>query len=283
MKKEEFFNILSKRLSVIEENELNDILSEYKQHIEFKMQSGVDEETAIADFGNIDRLVEDILSAYHVRNDYDNKKSKNFYSEKSKNIFDNFMIGVKSICKNISMYINSLLKVVVNFSKKLTNKILSIFNKDTDKNIQNCDKENDLKKSTSTSKTKPNSIFFKIGSKLNRLFHFMGVAIMRTLLLFYNIFVDLVGFITGIFALISILLFGTSLVLLFQNFPFVGVSIVLLGLSMTLTALTLLIFTFAIKKIEQNDIQESTNNSETSENNEFYGTTENVQEEIKNA
>ena len=48
MTKNEFFQKLEARLNILNEQERNDILSEYRSHIEFKMQDGKTEEEAIA-------------------------------------------------------------------------------------------------------------------------------------------------------------------------------------------------------------------------------------------
>lgn len=66
MKKDEFLSILEKRLQIINEKERRDIIDEYRMHIEMKMQEGKSEEEAIADFGDIDELVEEILDAYSI-------------------------------------------------------------------------------------------------------------------------------------------------------------------------------------------------------------------------
>jgi len=61
---------LEQALSVLQADEIKDILSEYEQHIDMKVKSGLSEEEAIADFGSLSELTADILSAYHVRADY---------------------------------------------------------------------------------------------------------------------------------------------------------------------------------------------------------------------
>lgn len=70
MNKEEFLRILRERLSILDDREMEDILSEYEQHIDMKTAGAMTEEEAIADFGNVDDLAADILEAYHVRSDY---------------------------------------------------------------------------------------------------------------------------------------------------------------------------------------------------------------------
>ena len=70
MDKNTFMRELERSLSVLQESELRDILSEYEQHIDMKVKSGLSEEEAIADFGSLPELTAEILEAYHVRADY---------------------------------------------------------------------------------------------------------------------------------------------------------------------------------------------------------------------
>lgn len=70
MGKKEFLSELEKSLSVLQEDELKDIISEYEQHIDIKVEKGLTEEEAIADFGSLQELTGEILEAYHVRADY---------------------------------------------------------------------------------------------------------------------------------------------------------------------------------------------------------------------
>lgn len=66
MRKDEFLNILDRKLQVINEKERRDIIDEYRTHIEMKMEEGKSEEEAIEDFGDIDELVDEILDAYKI-------------------------------------------------------------------------------------------------------------------------------------------------------------------------------------------------------------------------
>ena len=50
--KKEFLNFLDKRLSILKEEEKNEVLNEYSQHIDMKVQEGQSEEDAIKNFGN---------------------------------------------------------------------------------------------------------------------------------------------------------------------------------------------------------------------------------------
>jgi len=78
MDKKTFINELKTALSVLQEDELNDIINEYEQHIDMKMKNGLSEDEAIADFGSLSELTADILEAYHVRADYAGGRKKAF-------------------------------------------------------------------------------------------------------------------------------------------------------------------------------------------------------------
>lgn len=74
MDKSTFMGELRESLAVLNEEELQDILNEYEQHIDMKIKSGLTEEAAIADFGSVTELSAEILEAYHVRADYAAKR-----------------------------------------------------------------------------------------------------------------------------------------------------------------------------------------------------------------
>lgn len=109
MDKREFISELEQALSVLQEEELRDILDEYEQHIDMKVESGLTESEAIEDFGSLTQLTAEILEAYHVRADYaagpkakgstekrDKLAEENERSGNGKSVLEN---GA-SICKN---------------------------------------------------------------------------------------------------------------------------------------------------------------------------------------
>ena len=101
MNKKEFLDVMEKRLSMLEAQEREDMLSEYAQHIELKMQSGMSEKEAIDDFGDIDSLIAEILETYHIDPSYGGKAKKSAAEgigkkasgviNRSKQSFSNFM------------------------------------------------------------------------------------------------------------------------------------------------------------------------------------------------
>lgn len=67
MKKEEFLNKLRKKLNVLEDKEIEDIISEYEGYIEEKVSRGLTEEEAVKELGDINEIVNDLLAAYKVK------------------------------------------------------------------------------------------------------------------------------------------------------------------------------------------------------------------------
>lgn len=67
MKKTEFLSELKKHISLLEDDEQQDIIDEYSQHIDNKVSKGMTEDEAIEDFGPFDQLMEELLGAYHVK------------------------------------------------------------------------------------------------------------------------------------------------------------------------------------------------------------------------
>lgn len=70
MDKTGFLKELKRYLVVLNEGEQKDILDEYSQHIDMKMERGMSEAEAIRDFGDIEELASEILEAYHVNPQY---------------------------------------------------------------------------------------------------------------------------------------------------------------------------------------------------------------------
>ncbi len=69
MDRQSFLDELRSHLQVLQDEEQEDILDEYLQHIEMKIKDGLKEEEAIKDFGPVGELAAEILEAYHVKPD----------------------------------------------------------------------------------------------------------------------------------------------------------------------------------------------------------------------
>lgn len=86
MNREEFLHSLEDRLQVLNKQEREDILSEYRQHIELRIGSGLSEEAAIQDFGNLDDLAVEILDAYNVNPEYGRKRHVRLFGGSSNTV-----------------------------------------------------------------------------------------------------------------------------------------------------------------------------------------------------
>ena len=74
MNKKTFLKKLKDRLSILDEKEVNDIISEYSDIMDEKVKNGVTVTDAINDFGDIDTLSAEILKAYKINSKYHEKK-----------------------------------------------------------------------------------------------------------------------------------------------------------------------------------------------------------------
>ena len=76
MNKNEFLEELNRHLLILEDEEQQDILEEYSQHIDMKVESGLSEDEAIRDFGSVKELAAQILEAYHVKAEFSGDAAK---------------------------------------------------------------------------------------------------------------------------------------------------------------------------------------------------------------
>ena len=61
MNKEEFLTKLRKKLDVLEDKEIEDIISEYEGYIEEKKSRGLTEEEAVKELGDLNEISSDLL------------------------------------------------------------------------------------------------------------------------------------------------------------------------------------------------------------------------------
>lgn len=102
MNKNEFLEELRKRLNILNTEEKEDIINEYRDTIEEKVKNGKSEEEAVTDFGNIDDLVKEILSAYKINPDYDKGTSA------SKSFNDAIKTGASKLASFTDNVVNNI-------------------------------------------------------------------------------------------------------------------------------------------------------------------------------
>lgn len=122
MNKDSFIKSLGERLDILNQKEKNDILNEYRQHIENKIDEGFSEEDAVKNLGSVEDISREILEAYSVDPDY-------FKKNKRINLSDEINDGVEKIKKKIKdVNIDSVKGIVSKDNKNsILSKIISIF------------------------------------------------------------------------------------------------------------------------------------------------------------
>lgn len=107
MNKKEFTKLLERKLKILDENEVKDIINEYKDTIDEKVKHGQSEEDAVKDFGDIDELAKEILKAYKVNPKYDE--------------IDEELINVKEMAGDFEDWVKRSSKKMAQVSKGLYN------------------------------------------------------------------------------------------------------------------------------------------------------------------
>jgi len=104
MTKRTFLKKLEDALEILREDERQDIINEYKDHIKQKMKDGATEAEAIKSFGEFDTIVEEILEAYKINNNYKQD--------------DEFTSFIKSIDHYVNLAVDKVKEVFNNIDTK---------------------------------------------------------------------------------------------------------------------------------------------------------------------
>ena len=89
MKKQQFLSQLRQKLDVLEDKEIEDIISEYAGYIEEKVNRGLTEEEAVKELGDINEIANDLLQAYKVKPKESNYLNR--FINKVSQMFDYFL------------------------------------------------------------------------------------------------------------------------------------------------------------------------------------------------
>ena len=225
MNKKEFLDVMEKRLSMLEAQEREDMLLEYAQHIELKMQSGMSEKEAIDDFGDIDSLIAEILEAYHIDPSYGGKAKKS---------------AAEGIGKKASGVINRSKQSFSNFMEQ-----------QKEKQEQRMEQKREEDKDRPPRwKRKEGSGFEKgegrkmVETALQKILFVLKVAFVFCV----KACLVLVMLPAAVLTLFSLFGFGTLVVLLMQGYPLAGVTLVMLGCILGFGAVTLFVLTFIMSR-----------------------------------
>lgn len=106
MSQDKFFKELEKRLEILSEEERNDIINEYKDTLHEKIKHGETEEKAIEDFGPMDELVKEILSAYKINPNYTKEGDK--LKKASSDLGNSLNRFIKTCSESISQFLRQM-------------------------------------------------------------------------------------------------------------------------------------------------------------------------------
>lgn len=243
MDKKEFLAELKRCLKILDENEQRDILDEYTQHIDMKMQSGMSEDEAISDFGDIKQLAGDILEAYHVNPGYEGQKKVSLDKVKKD--------GVR-VCAGVGAFIKGAWRGIVSAFGSLGRQLIKFCETAGQKTRQGLGSWSSWFKTH----TKGFSLIRKQKTAKKRGFggmvlDFLGAAgrgfwsiCGYCILALWNMVICLIGGISGLLALMAVFLLGILAVLLIAGYPLVGFVLATLGIVICTTSFTMIIFSF---------------------------------------
>lgn len=247
MNKNEFLKELKKHLTILEDGEQNDILEEYSQHIGMKISSGLSEEEAIRDFGNIKELAAQILEAYHVNPEYRKKRQEDI-AEEGKKIWH----SVKEFTRKISGGVKRFFKAVFLKFKGACAR-LKRFIKTSPKPVkkekavasgyepETCG--NPWKK---PAKSRFSGFLSAAGRVLSRCFRFLWRGILLCAGWAWNLAVALIAAMSGICTLSLLFFLAVLLVWLTQGYPLMGPVLICLGGVICFGSLTVLMATLIL-------------------------------------
>lgn len=278
MNKETFLQELRTHLQILEEREQQDILDEYTQHIDMKMQKGLSEEEAIRDFGSVRELAAEILGAYHVNPEYEQKKSWGkkpdltkaategkkawgsvwgFFRGKAAALGRGVWKGVSGIGRKIKSFGRWLTGL---FRRKSGKKELQDMTEQPaelqaaeDTQMQEGEAEiivqkKELLEEENKKGMRAGSVLRGVGRGFQALGRGLFSLIRWCLRLIWNAFWLCASLLTGIGALLLLFGFGTLVILLLQGYPLAGIVLICLGGMLCCGTMAVLCFSFLRRK-----------------------------------
>ena len=262
MDKAEFLKELEKHLAILNESEQKDIMDEYAQHIDMKMERGMSESEAIGDFGDIRELAVEILEAYHVNPQYGVKKKgklavpdehavkelKVKSAHAGKWVWD----LVTGFFGRIKRGIGKLFLLISRpFSNRHNNQ------KESEKSVQH----KNIEKQLAQKRKAAGKIVEGAGNGMRRFFSVILYLIQTCVRWFWNGCMIFIVLLTGFSTLFAIFGLGVLVVLLAQGYPLAGFTIgclgaTMIGLGVTALAVSLIRMKKQPKKLEEIVVQE---------------------------
>ena len=264
MNKSEFLNELENRIRVLEKNEISDILGEYSQHIDMRVQSGLSESEAIKDFGSIEELTAEILEAYHVNPEYEREadikepNNENRGIKKRKNFAS--VVGIFAVIwKGIKQCFGALVNAVKNLFGKMKALLKKMF-----KPIQKENKREQfgLPEPERDTKQKMRSV----GIQYKRAKGLCKGVVQKLLRVCFILIVLLCLLPVAALGIFSVFAVGLTIVFLIQGYPVIGIFMILLGLSVCSISVSGLLVSLVTKdKKNEIEVRDTEDDDETEE------------------
>lgn len=244
MNKEIFLKELREYLRILEDREQEDILEEYAQHIDMKMQKGLSEEEAIQDFGPIDELASQILEAYHVKTQFQKEKKSVNFSNPAGKVKEAFVwFGRK--CRAFAGW------------------LMKPFRREKTKTDGNTEDKQIRERETKEMGKRIGSVLKAIGNGIVSVCRACYLFCIWCLKWFWNLGCLLFSVLCAFMAMIVLMGIGAVTVLLFQGYPFVGIFFICLGGLLCFGALTCGAFSLLIRKKEDKNEKSGEKTEET--------------------
>ena len=255
MDKKTFLEELRKSLRVLKDEEVQDIISEYEQHIDLKVEKGLTVKQAIDDFGNVKILAAEILEGYHVKTEFD------FMQENTvpkPNLVSNGQEIAKTSVKTLFAWINMIWRGIFNSfrwcGKVMMSPLIWLKSKMSCKEREHDDVIDPFKQYSHFK----NWLVQKMKGFGSMIFRLLGQLVNMSLWcvrICWNCFVTGAALSIGVFGLVCLFAVGVFAVLLFQGYTVIGVTIGCLGLVVCMFAVTVFVWTL-IWKSPKGEIKE---------------------------
>ncbi|MCI8599097.1 MAG: DUF1700 domain-containing protein [Lachnospiraceae bacterium] len=282
MNKETFLEELREHLQILEDQEQRDIMEEYAQHIDMKIQKGLSEEEAIRDFGSVKELAAEILEAYHVKPGFHNRKTsvkmpdlKQVKILDGKEALERGSCWIKDKLKRTGQAIGKGFQWIGKKWKSLMEWIKNLFSRKIEMPLENTENFQTDKEKESSNEISTNINNMRQGTiidagKRERI-HTGGFfdTVRRGIVSLWKLFISfciwwlvflwncgwlMFSVFCGFFTLIMLAGCGAILVLLPQGYPLLGILLLSLGGMCCFGALTCGAFTLMIRKKREESV-----------------------------
>lgn len=257
MNKEIFLDKLREYLGILEDREQEDILAEYAQHIDMKMQKGLSEEEAIQDFGSMEELAAQILEAYHVKPQFsEKKKTINFLKPKGKSDdaeerkakWKEGLDRIKAKAANAVRAVKGAFLWMGRKCGAFGRWLIKPFRRNSVETDGNTKENQGKERGTKEMAGGISRVIKATGKGISSLWRLCCDLCIWCLKLIWNLGWLMFALICAFMAMIALMGFGMISVFLFQNYPFWGIFFICLGGILCFGALSCGAFSLIIRK-----------------------------------